>query len=539
LKRTENLALLVVLAVGLALRLGFLLVAGEHSLVTVVTDDAYYYFKTARNIAAGLGPTFDGMHPTDGFHPLWMGLLVPLAALVSGAEAFVRTALASSVVLGAATAVLVWRLTRRLTASAGIAFIATVLYWLNPRAVLSSLNGLETSLATLLFAAALLLVARKAEEPALGAVREAGLGVVLGLMFLARTDTVFYAAALYVSAVALAPAGARLRRAVVVGLVAAVFAVPWVLWCWLRFGSPVPSSGLSIPYVEHELFRATAASPLALAVEGLRRFAVVLYEGLRGEIGYPRPFSGGIVGFTLLVLAVRWRDPLGCTPGRRRVALTLLGLFAAAFALVFVHTAIRWYPRPWYFDQLLVLLPVFLGLGLAVFEPRRTLGKLARLLYPGAPHDNWLARSLGAALALALLAVPAAISVRRLTTGDWPWAKEMLDAALWLERNTSPGDVVGAFNAGILGYYSGRAVVNLDGAINNAAYRALKERKLAALMQEARMKWLVDFAPATISQFEPFFGRPLVKHLVKTIDRPEVSWCGSRIEIYELRWPEP
>jgi len=98
---------------------------------------------------------------------------------------------------------------------------------------------------------------------------------------------------------------------------------------------------------------------------------------------------------------------------------------------------------------------------------------------------------------------------------------------------------VASFNAGILGYYSGRAVVNLDGAINNAAYRALKGRKLAALMQKAGVRWLVDFAPATISHFEPFFGRPLTKRLVKRIDRPEVSWCGSRIEIYELRWPEP
>jgi hypothetical protein len=30
---------------------------------TLISDDAYYYFKIARNIVTGIGPTFDGMAP--------------------------------------------------------------------------------------------------------------------------------------------------------------------------------------------------------------------------------------------------------------------------------------------------------------------------------------------------------------------------------------------------------------------------------------------------------------------------------------------
>jgi hypothetical protein len=33
-----------------------------------LTDDAFYYFKTAQNIAEGAGITFDGIAPTNGFH---------------------------------------------------------------------------------------------------------------------------------------------------------------------------------------------------------------------------------------------------------------------------------------------------------------------------------------------------------------------------------------------------------------------------------------------------------------------------------------
>ena len=40
-----------------------------------VADDAFYYLNIARNLAAGHGPTFDGSTATNGFHPLYMGLL--------------------------------------------------------------------------------------------------------------------------------------------------------------------------------------------------------------------------------------------------------------------------------------------------------------------------------------------------------------------------------------------------------------------------------------------------------------------------------
>ena len=45
------------------------------------TDDAFYYFKTAQNITEGAGVTFDGIAPTNGFHPLWMLICIPVFSL--------------------------------------------------------------------------------------------------------------------------------------------------------------------------------------------------------------------------------------------------------------------------------------------------------------------------------------------------------------------------------------------------------------------------------------------------------------------------
>ena len=44
-------------------------------------DDGFYYFVVARNIAGGNGVTFDGINLTNGFHPLWMLVCIPIFAI--------------------------------------------------------------------------------------------------------------------------------------------------------------------------------------------------------------------------------------------------------------------------------------------------------------------------------------------------------------------------------------------------------------------------------------------------------------------------
>lgn len=47
-------------------------------------DDTFFYFRTAENIVQDGSVSFDGLSFTNGFHPLWMGLLTVLGFLVSG-----------------------------------------------------------------------------------------------------------------------------------------------------------------------------------------------------------------------------------------------------------------------------------------------------------------------------------------------------------------------------------------------------------------------------------------------------------------------
>ena len=43
-------------------------------------DDAYFYFRIARNVIAGVGVSFDGFATTNGFHLAWMAVLVAALA---------------------------------------------------------------------------------------------------------------------------------------------------------------------------------------------------------------------------------------------------------------------------------------------------------------------------------------------------------------------------------------------------------------------------------------------------------------------------
>jgi hypothetical protein len=111
-------------------------------------DDAYYYFKVAQNISEGHGSTFDGINPTNGYHPLWMLICIPIFALARFDLILpLRILLLVMSGLSVATAILLYRMIGRIFAPA-IGAIAA-LFWVFSHDVLVVLyqNGLESGIA--------------------------------------------------------------------------------------------------------------------------------------------------------------------------------------------------------------------------------------------------------------------------------------------------------------------------------------------------------------------------------------------------------
>lgn len=77
-------------------------------------DDAYYYFKVAQNISEGYGSTFDGINLTNGYHPLWLLICIPIFALARIDVILpLRVLLVVIALMQTTTAVLLYRLIKK------------------------------------------------------------------------------------------------------------------------------------------------------------------------------------------------------------------------------------------------------------------------------------------------------------------------------------------------------------------------------------------------------------------------------------------
>lgn len=80
-------------------------------------DDAFYYYKVAQNIAEGHGSTFDAINSTNGYHPLWLAICIPIFALARFDLILpLRILVVVMAAISAATSILLFRLLRKAVA---------------------------------------------------------------------------------------------------------------------------------------------------------------------------------------------------------------------------------------------------------------------------------------------------------------------------------------------------------------------------------------------------------------------------------------
>jgi len=161
-------------------------------------DDAYYYFKVAQNITEGHGSTFDGIDVTNGYHPLWMLVCIPIFTLARFDLILpLRVLLLLISGLSVATGILLYRLIGKIFAPALGAIAA--LFWVFNHHIFATLyqNGLESGIAAFF----LVLLVYKLYDFELswrkGPVSKkqiATLAVIAMLMMFSRLDLVFFAA---------------------------------------------------------------------------------------------------------------------------------------------------------------------------------------------------------------------------------------------------------------------------------------------------------------------------------------------------------
>ncbi|MEY2421573.1 MAG: hypothetical protein QOI95_1640 [Acidimicrobiaceae bacterium] len=370
---------------------------------TVTFDDAYYYFQIGREIAHGHGSTFNGLDHTNGYHPLWQGICALPYLVGFSGLAAVRALLVLQLLLWAAT---LWVI-------AGI---------VGPRLSRVSTGTVAVLMALIAGNPYVLKIFVNGLESGVTALAYAGLiaavlkrnerlmAVMLVVAFLGRTDAVFVIACLFVATRAW-------QRFVPVGAVAAVY----LLANQVVFGSPLQVSGV----IKRQPL--TAGRLVAVSVVALVALAV--------GIGARRLASDRFARTTSFLAETSWFAA---------ACVLLVGYYRVLSVEVYL----------WYYA------PVALYLFMLLLHAA---GDFAE----GVVAEGQSLRTVQAILVLPF-ALAFVFSARQITDPELRSLQEGdRAAAVWVRENTPSNVVIASWDAGVVGYFSDRPVVNLDGVVNS------------------------------------------------------------------------
>jgi hypothetical protein len=386
-------------------------------------DDSYFYLLVAENIAGGKGSTFNAVTPTNGYHPLWMVLCLPVALVTDGNRmAALHVTFVVQFLLLAALLLCARQISRRLGVRHGT-FGGTLL----AAYFLSYLYASEAHINGLLITAtfwALLVAAQRDTLP-----RWALVGVLLGLALLGRLDNVFFAAALVLIGIPMAcgrSPRALTRALAVVGPCAGIVA-PYLVYNVAVHGHLMPISGAiksTFPALRPDL---TNLGSLGAIVAILGLVSILVSRALQER--------------ALLRLTLR--------------SVGIGVLMHAAYVVLFTDEITTW---SWYYVPGVLNAALLLCLGMEWLE--RTAARVA----------GRRAADLGVRLCLVLLVVVGgARAWQRYATDKHAWKREV---AAWLKANLRAGEAIYVYeHPGTFAYYSNQRIVPIDGLINDYAYQ--------------------------------------------------------------------
>ena len=177
--------------VGLAINLYTALSPANSLMNWYSTDDAFYYYKVAMNITSGHGVTFDGINPTNGFHPLWLLVCIPVFWLGKFDLILpLRVLVLVSALFSIGSGAFLFLLLKRFISIEVSALLAVI--WIFQPFIrwIVVMNGMEATISVFFIAAFLYLIVRGRTQE-ITQNRLVQLGLVGGLAVLARLDNIF------------------------------------------------------------------------------------------------------------------------------------------------------------------------------------------------------------------------------------------------------------------------------------------------------------------------------------------------------------
>jgi hypothetical protein len=439
----------------------------REALAATFPDDAFYYFQVARHAAAGGGFTFDGVHETNGFHPLWLFLLVPVFWLLPGDVPPLRAIALLQAALAAGAAAALYRILRGRIGRAA-AFAAALAVAAAPGAPSVFRSGMESTLLLCFMLAVWGRWLGLATSSPLSLSGCSGLGLLCAGAFLTRLEAILLVPALMVLG---GRRWLREGRALLALAAPPALAVSaYVAWNVLAFDTALPVSAL---VKAHWARRAPLTTFLRGVLDPPWAFHTLVCRLFGPTLECPPVATLLFWASCALAAGAAWRFRAALVTAVRQSGASLV-LLSSGLVVLAAKLAVgrleSWYEGP------IVLGAAVLGGALLSPSPR-------------------LARMTAAVAVLGAIARPP-LTAWTARDAEARFAYYRIRAADWVRQNTPAGDRIGSWNAGTFAYFAHRPVVNLDGLVNDAAFfrTVIEERDLAGYLGREDIAWLADQA---------------------------------------------
>jgi hypothetical protein len=449
----------------------------------LLEDDHFYYTRVADKLATLGKLTYDGTTLTNGFHPLWFGLIAGLRMLCGGLGPAFYAALA---IIFLASMILTYELGRRfaerLGASPQLSAAIAAIYSAGTGRLLAT--GMECVVAVPLFLWWLLEVARPVPVTSR---RAALLGFIASLAILGRLDIAIAAAMGVVGYIVLVrPAWSVLWRQLIAFCAGGVLVPLYAAANIVFFGTPLPVSALAKRLVLSPGFNLSYAH-------------VVAFDTYLGPtIGVVLP-----LGAIFLWQLVR-RDP-HCLPAARFSAAIAL-LFA--FAFFFLNALSGWIFFGWYAYPL----------------PPAAIAAVVFICQSWTPFAQ--ARQAAVAVMLLLVALAPISGIRYYVQHGPRWSvsdNSLLAMSYELAKRLQQRNGLFAMGAvaGVAAHVADKPILQLEGVITDR--RMVEHLRNQDRLEDVLREYHADYLVVSAVGKPPQYG-----HGCYLLMQPDEQWAGTR-----------
>lgn len=435
------------------------------SLAYLISDDAYYYFLTAHNIAKGVGSTFDGINLTNGYHPQWMLLIIPIYYLIDNLDDALKGIVVIQYLLAVCSACFIYLL-NKLKYGKNSAILSVIIFITLFSPVMLMFNGLESGLFIFWVAFSFYLIERyDLLSPQTTFNKTMLLGLLMAGMVTARLDSAFIVVAL---ALLRSVFFVRDKKRGFIYLIKFYFpayfvffllVAPYFIWNYFVFSHLTPISG-AIKSTFPNIYNGNqlGISSLPFVVPFFFVFVCILFLFLFNMRNLSR------------VYAERWRSSGNEMFG---VALAIGCMVHLIWTALYMSFGVY----QWHFVAYIPVIIYFSNYLLHRLSNLRVYKDLALMKNP-----ILIAAAIMAVLFNGVVCVDKGIH-----------HADRIDAARWAYGNIANDEAVAMSDAGAFAYFSNRRTVNLDGLINSYDFQEnVKNGKLDLILKANNIKYIAN-----------------------------------------------